>query len=377
MTTAAPSSSRTSARTRWPASSEGGDHVAADESAGAGDEDRGHRGWLRGSVAVSDAITHCSHPTGSRMAHRAADSRQVGRRPYHRPMTQLDARTLRSLTHAMPKAELHLHLDGSLRVDTALDIARTRRVDAPVTLRGHVAPRSSARSRCTDQAELLLAFDLPIALMQDAEALERIAADLVEDKAADRVRYMEIRWGAAAPHAEGPDAGDRSSTRSGAAPTARPGGHGVDVRLIATLMRSHAPDANLDFVLGHGPGGHPGRPGRGGPRRAGGALPGSGTPSRSDRHGPGPGAARHARMPASGAGPGRSGGRWRWSRSGSRTARWPSTIRSWSGSSSRRRSGWTSASPPTTRRGSSRPSPSTPSAGCSRRASGSPSTPTT
>ena len=42
-------------------------------------------------------------------------------------MTQLDARTLRSLTHAMPKAELHLHLDGSLRVDTALDIARTSR----------------------------------------------------------------------------------------------------------------------------------------------------------------------------------------------------------------------------------------------------------
>ena len=45
------------------------------------------------------------------------------------------------------------------------------------------------------QAELLRAFDLPIALMQDAEALERIAFELVEAKAADRVRYLEIRWG--------------------------------------------------------------------------------------------------------------------------------------------------------------------------------------
>ena len=48
---------------------------------------------------------------------------------------------------------------------------------------------------CTDQAELLRAFDLPIALMQDAEALERITAELVETKAAEGVRYVEIRWG--------------------------------------------------------------------------------------------------------------------------------------------------------------------------------------
>ena len=48
---------------------------------------------------------------------------------------------------------------------------------------------------CADQAELLRAFDLPIALMQDAEALERITSELVETKAADGVRYVEIRWG--------------------------------------------------------------------------------------------------------------------------------------------------------------------------------------
>jgi len=31
--------------------------------------------------------------------------------------------------------------------------------------------------------------------MQDAEALERVAAELVETKAAENVRYLEIRWG--------------------------------------------------------------------------------------------------------------------------------------------------------------------------------------
>src|SRR3954464_10650978 len=98
------------------------------------------------------------------------------------------------LLEAMPKAELHLHLDGSLRVDTALELARTRGIDAPRDWLG-MSRALIAPMPCRSQAELLRAFDLPIALMQDAEALERITAEVVETKAADNVRYVEIRWG--------------------------------------------------------------------------------------------------------------------------------------------------------------------------------------
>src|SRR4029450_3625756 len=101
---------------------------------------------------------------------------------------------LRALLAAMPKTELHLHLDGSLRPETALDLARSRGVDAPVTL-GAMRDALIAPVHGADQAELLRAFDLPIALLQDAEALERVTAELVEDKAAEVVRYVEIRWG--------------------------------------------------------------------------------------------------------------------------------------------------------------------------------------
>ncbi len=161
-------------------------------------------------------------------------------------MTDLDPRALRALVLAMPKAELHLHLDGSLRVETALDIARTRGLDAPRTYQGMrsvlVGPE-----RADDQAQLLLAFDLPIELMQDAEAIERTATDLVEDKAFDRVRYAEIRWAPLLHTARGLTGRQVvEAVALGAAGAARR--YGVEVRLIATLMRSHDPEANLAFV---------------------------------------------------------------------------------------------------------------------------------
>src|SRR6478672_13520504 len=150
------------------------------------------------------------------------------------------------LLAAMPKAELHLHLDGSLRVETALELARTRAVEAPTTREGMrgvlVAPMP-----CRDQAELLRAFDLPIALMQDAEALERITAELVETKAADGVRYVEIRWGPLLHVAGGLSLGDGiAAVCAGAADGAYR--TGTTVRLICTALRSHDPEANVTLA---------------------------------------------------------------------------------------------------------------------------------
>jgi adenosine deaminase len=158
------------------------------------------------------------------------------------PVIDPDAAARRRLIEAMPKAELHLHLDGSVRVGTALELARTRGVDAPRDWVG-MSRALIAPMPCASQAELLKAFDLPIALMQDAEALYRITAELVATKAADNVRYVEIRWGpllhvfGGLPLDEGigavcagaRDAADRA---------------GIVTRLICTALRSHDPAAN-------------------------------------------------------------------------------------------------------------------------------------
>ena len=155
----------------------------------------------------------------------------------------LTGQALRRLIGAMPKAELHLHLDGSLRVDTALDLARTRGIEAPRDWAG-MSAALIAPMPCADQAELLRAFDLPIALMQDAEALERITAELVETKAADNVRFVEIRWGPLLHVARGLSPADGiaavcAGARGAAART------GTTVRLICTALRSHDPADNL------------------------------------------------------------------------------------------------------------------------------------
>jgi adenosine deaminase len=157
-------------------------------------------------------------------------------------VTRPDAATQR-LVEAMPKAELHLHLDGSLRIRTALELARSRGIPAPTTWRG-MFEALVAPERCTDQAELLRAFDLPIALLQDAEALERVAAELVEAKAADHVQYLEIRWGPLLHLARGLplEAGIAAVVRGAREAAARTG---TTVRLICTALRSHEPTDNV------------------------------------------------------------------------------------------------------------------------------------
>ncbi len=156
----------------------------------------------------------------------------------------------------LPKAELHQHLDGSVRPSTAVELAAAIGMDLDLdeARRRMVAPR-----RCRDQAELLGFFDLPIALLQTREALTRVAGELIDDLAADGIRYAEIRWAPRLHLESGLSVADViDAVAIGAAGRAAVLGPAMPlVGLIVTAMRSHPPAANVELARIAGAIGHP------------------------------------------------------------------------------------------------------------------------
>jgi adenosine deaminase len=98
------------------------------------------------------------------------------------------------LIEKLPKTDLHVHLDGSLRLSTILELAQRYRVDLPAKDAEGLRAAMHLGQNCGSLVEYLKAFDVTLRVMQTAEALRRIAFELAEDAAAENVRYMEVRY---------------------------------------------------------------------------------------------------------------------------------------------------------------------------------------
>jgi adenosine deaminase len=96
---------------------------------------------------------------------------------------------------AMPKAELHLHLDGSVRTQTVLELAMQGGVPLPTQDPEKLKDFLQATDNTASLVEYIAYFELPIAVLQTVPALERATYELCADLKKDNVRYAEIRYG--------------------------------------------------------------------------------------------------------------------------------------------------------------------------------------
>src|SRR3989442_541057 len=96
---------------------------------------------------------------------------------------------------AIPKAELHLHLDGSVRPKTVLELAAQAGVPVPTQDLERLTDYLEATDSTASLVEYITYFELPIEVLQTGGALERATYELCEDLKNDNVRYAEIRYG--------------------------------------------------------------------------------------------------------------------------------------------------------------------------------------
>ncbi len=95
---------------------------------------------------------------------------------------------------ALPKVELHRHLEGSLRLDTMVDVARQHGITIPAdVLRLSNLVQVQDADKFTFQ-NFLAKFNTLRLFYRSPDVIDRITREAVEDAAKDNVRYMELRF---------------------------------------------------------------------------------------------------------------------------------------------------------------------------------------
>lgn len=100
----------------------------------------------------------------------------------------------REFIQSLPKAELHCHLDGSLRLGTMIELAAERKIELPSVDEAELFKLLRLGQNFANLNDYLTVFKHTLSVMQDPDALERTAFELAEDCARENVRWLEVRY---------------------------------------------------------------------------------------------------------------------------------------------------------------------------------------
>ncbi|RMG92333.1 MAG: adenosine deaminase [Chloroflexi bacterium] len=109
-------------------------------------------------------------------------------------VTQIDSRLTPEILKAMPKIDLHRHLEGSLRLESLIEIAHKYGLDLPAKTPEHLRPFVQITDDPPDHEIFLSKFQVLRNFYRSREAVQRLAYEVVADAAADNVRYLELRF---------------------------------------------------------------------------------------------------------------------------------------------------------------------------------------
>jgi adenosine deaminase len=105
---------------------------------------------------------------------------------------------LKDFYYDLPKVELHRHLEGSLRLQTMLEIARTQGITVPINTGSLSNLVQVQKSEPSTYQNFLSKFTTLRLFYRSQEVIARVTREAVEDAARDNIRYLELRFTPAA-----------------------------------------------------------------------------------------------------------------------------------------------------------------------------------
>ncbi|MCT2536346.1 adenosine deaminase [Aquibacillus koreensis] len=102
---------------------------------------------------------------------------------------------LENIIEKLPKVDLHVHLDGSVKPETVFDLALDQGITLPTNNIKELSGYLKIEGDCDSLIEYLQKFDFVSQVLHTKEALERVAYEVVEQAYEENCKYIEVRFG--------------------------------------------------------------------------------------------------------------------------------------------------------------------------------------